>query len=389
MEYFEDLRNINHCEFIVMKQSPGNGRYILQNELRTWSDLKKRAAVAGTSHGTSISASPSKSNLNTSPTIPARRWGGCANGCNHDNMNWPRRAMRKNTMEYLGSSALPPAAVPTEGEKDDHPIASQEADHSPTIAEPMPKMTRKASMKAHVSKLPLTPASPNDASNDSSSSDEGVGISEVDDAAAGHGRSQQNSTPRTAAIMRHLHPPPHKTKSGRIVTPGEGFSDDSDYFPGMKHAHLSQTNIHGFTHTSPARASSGSNGKSRLRASSKQRQQSKERELARRMSEKSWKEESGMGNGARADTLGDGDDTSDDDTFADKRSASPTRLNDDDTDKPILREARKGDMIVEHSEEERDTGKEDAKIIKAAATAGEDHVDKLKDEERKSLDEVY
>ncbi|KAF2653594.1 phosphoglycerate mutase-like protein [Lophiostoma macrostomum CBS 122681] len=384
VEYFEDLRNINHCEFIVMKQSPGNGKYILENELRTWSDLKRRAAAANTANGTPATSSPSKSNISSSPTIPARRWGGCASGCNHDKVNWPRRAMRKNTMEYLGS-ALPPPSVPTgtlDGEKDDHPIASQEADHTPTIAEPTPKIARKASTKAHVPTLPLTPASPNDASNDSSSSDEGGGSSDVDETTGNASRSQQNSAPRTAAIMRHLHPPVNSSRSGRIMTPGEGFSDDSDYFPGMKHAHLHQTNTHGFTHTSPARANSGTNGKPRLRASSKQRQQSKERKLARRMSEKNWKEESGMGTGARADTLGDGDDSSDDAPFAEKQTASPTTLEGEEKEKPILREALKGDMIVEHSEDERGNQKDDTKV------AAED-VDRLKDEDRKGFGEVY
>ena len=46
VEYFEDLRNVNHCEFIVMKQSETNKKFILQNELRTWSELKRRAAAA-------------------------------------------------------------------------------------------------------------------------------------------------------------------------------------------------------------------------------------------------------------------------------------------------------------------------------------------------------
>jgi hypothetical protein len=375
-----------------MKQSPANGKYILENELRTWSDLKRRAAAANTASEAPVTSSPSKGNVNSSPTIPARRWGGCASGCNHDKVNWPRRAMRKNTMEYLGSSALPPASVaPTtlDGEKDDHPIASQEADHTPAIAEPTPKIARKASMKAHIPTLPETPASPNDASNDSSTSDEGGGSSDVDEKTGTASRSQQKSAPRTAAIMRHLHPPPNSSRSGRVMTPAEGFSDDSDYFPGMKHAHLHQTHTHGFTHTSPAKAGSGTNGKPRLRASSKQRQQSKERKLARRMSEKNWKEESGMGTGARADTLGDGDDSSDDEPLAEQQTGSPTRLTEEEKEKPILREALKGDMIVEHSEGERGDGKEDAKILDSNTNVEAEDVDRLKEEERKGFGEVY
>ena len=41
VEYFEDLRNINHCEFVIMKLNPDNGKYTLENNLRTWSEMKK------------------------------------------------------------------------------------------------------------------------------------------------------------------------------------------------------------------------------------------------------------------------------------------------------------------------------------------------------------
>jgi hypothetical protein len=41
VEYFEDLRNINHCEFVIMKLNPDSGKYILETELRTWSEYKR------------------------------------------------------------------------------------------------------------------------------------------------------------------------------------------------------------------------------------------------------------------------------------------------------------------------------------------------------------
>lgn len=47
VEYFEDLRNVNHCEFIVMKRDPEDGRYILQNTLRTWTQLRRDLAAKG------------------------------------------------------------------------------------------------------------------------------------------------------------------------------------------------------------------------------------------------------------------------------------------------------------------------------------------------------
>lgn len=45
VEYFEDLRNVNHCEFVVMRRREENGRYALQNQLRTWSELKRLRAL--------------------------------------------------------------------------------------------------------------------------------------------------------------------------------------------------------------------------------------------------------------------------------------------------------------------------------------------------------
>ncbi|KAF2267159.1 phosphoglycerate mutase-like protein [Lojkania enalia] len=368
VEYFEDLRNVNHCEFIVMKQNPTNGKYILENELRTWSELKRRAAAASAGNGTTTAPSkglPAPGNLNNSPTIPVRRWGGCANGCNHDKINWPRRAMRKNTADYLGGP-LPVPALPSKDEQDDHPIASQEADHIPTVAEPTPsKLSRKHSVKqVPIPALPLTPASPNDASDDLSSSEDDKGASSD---AEGTGRPNGKSIPRTVAIMGHLAP----------GTPGEGFSDDSDYFPGMNHLH-----VHNHNHSSPSRHSNGTHGKSKLRASSKQRQQSKDRKAARKQSEKTWVEESGMGSGAMADALGDGDaggGTSDDAVLTKHKTLD---------EKPILREALKGDMIVEKSENEREDEKDDVDILKEQGKTESD-IERMKREERNRFDEIY
>jgi hypothetical protein len=405
VEYFEDLRNINHCEFIVMKQNQTNGRYILQNELRTWSDLKKRAAATtGTSSSTAVTSTrgapaPGPGNLISSPTIPIRRWGGCANGCDHDKMNWPRRAMRKNTAEYLGG-ALPPPSLPTRGstheeEEEDHPIVSQEADHTSTINEPNPgKLTHKPSQKGHPTPATsLTPASPNDASNDGasiSSSDEGIRSSEEEAPAVSVPR--QSSTPRTAAILRHLNPPRKTVGPG---TPGDVFSDDSDYFPGMHHVqHHRHADMH--THTSPgknlpAKRENGTHGKSRLRASSKQRQQSKERKAARKMSEQSWMQESGMGSGARADTLGDGEGDATSDEA--RKTSSPTSMQPSD-DKYILREALKGDMLVEKSEDEGGDSEVERveKVLNKQIDAGElkkKDIEKMEDEEKKGFGEVY
>ncbi|KZF25301.1 phosphoglycerate mutase-like protein [Xylona heveae TC161] len=69
VEYFEDLRNIEHCEFIIMKKNEA-GKYILQNKLRTWSEL--RADVDGKTNSAS-----------DIPAILPHKWGGCISGCDH------------------------------------------------------------------------------------------------------------------------------------------------------------------------------------------------------------------------------------------------------------------------------------------------------------------
>ncbi|KAH8627688.1 hypothetical protein IG631_17456 [Alternaria alternata] len=335
-----------------MKRSENNGRYILQNELRTWSELKRRAAKEKEETKSATSSTPSRATpltglgqtgATSSPTIPTRRWGGCVNGCDHDKINYPRRPMRKNTMEYMGhqSQQLPPPAVthmePVESEQEDHPVAAPQTEHAPIINEPSPaKLSRKQSTK-NIPEMPPTPASPNDASNDATSS-------EGEEAASSLSRSGNHAQPRTAAVLRHLQP--HKT-------PGEGFSDDSDYFPGMQQVHHRKF----------------------LRASSTQRKQSKERKLQRKQTEQSWKEESGMGNGARTDRLGDGDATSDDAAFAKEKEGEP-----------ILVEALKGNMIVEKSEEEREANDE---FGNTETKIGETEIDKMQDAERKGFGEVY
>ncbi len=75
VEYFEDLRNVNHCEFVIMNADPVSGKYSLQNQLRTWSALKRERAAA---------QDKAQSLVQPESPIPVRkRWGGCPNGCEH------------------------------------------------------------------------------------------------------------------------------------------------------------------------------------------------------------------------------------------------------------------------------------------------------------------
>ncbi|KAL2185080.1 phosphoglycerate mutase-like protein [Thermothelomyces heterothallicus CBS 203.75] len=86
VEYFEDLRNVNHCEFLIMRRNDENGKYILENKLRTWSELRReRARQLAEGNGDEDDKTKDLSTLARTGTAEVRRrWGGCPNGCNHD-----------------------------------------------------------------------------------------------------------------------------------------------------------------------------------------------------------------------------------------------------------------------------------------------------------------
>ncbi|KAI9791228.1 MAG: hypothetical protein M1816_004220 [Peltula sp. TS41687] len=79
VEYFEDLRNVNHCEFVIMNLNPDNGKYILETKLRTWSELKLDRVLAENDEG----ASPTKIRNEADVSIPVRKkWLGCRSSSN-------------------------------------------------------------------------------------------------------------------------------------------------------------------------------------------------------------------------------------------------------------------------------------------------------------------
>ncbi|KAI4721307.1 phosphoglycerate mutase-like protein [Aureobasidium sp. EXF-10727] len=88
VEYFEDLRNVNHCEFVIMQKNLDSGKYVLQNQMRTWSEYKRRAIPQ---HNQQVTASQV-----ASPVIPARKWGGCVGGCTHQHSKYPRRVKKQD-----------------------------------------------------------------------------------------------------------------------------------------------------------------------------------------------------------------------------------------------------------------------------------------------------
>jgi hypothetical protein len=113
VEYFEDLRNVNHCEFLIMRQKEDSGKYILENNLRTWSELKReRLAAAATKEKSTPSSPVVPSNISEKDKekekklvgggevsqatagipIPVRKkWGGCPNGCDHGKHHYHKK----------------------------------------------------------------------------------------------------------------------------------------------------------------------------------------------------------------------------------------------------------------------------------------------------------
>lgn len=104
-----------------MKQNPENGKYVLQNQLRTWTDLKRRAAAAQSSP-TSTTTNPTVQRTQNISYTPSRRWGGCVNGCNHGKLNFPRRTRRQNTLDSM--QTMQPQQQ--QNEEEDHPTAAKE-----------------------------------------------------------------------------------------------------------------------------------------------------------------------------------------------------------------------------------------------------------------------
>jgi hypothetical protein len=136
VEYFEDLRNVNHCEFLIMRKKEDSGKYILENNLRTWSELKReRLAVlkakeqaekekgtpASPSSSTAGNGLVSEKDKEKERKIEAvavkKKWGGCPNGCDHSKHYYKKEnsmhAMKLNGKLITASqSSLSPSADP-------------------------------------------------------------------------------------------------------------------------------------------------------------------------------------------------------------------------------------------------------------------------------------
>lgn len=131
VEYFEDLRNVNHCEFVVMKLNEGNGKYELKNQLRTWSELR-REKEREREEQEGKQAEPQ------SPVPVRKRWGGCPDGCDHDGEGRRQAVRRQNTADLFAdempssTKAQIQQAIKEEREhdEDEYPRGEQDAPKS-------------------------------------------------------------------------------------------------------------------------------------------------------------------------------------------------------------------------------------------------------------------
>ncbi|KAG0137796.1 histidine phosphatase superfamily [Tuber indicum] len=99
VEYFEDLKNIDHCQFVLMEKNPVTDKYELKTELRTWSAERKKEEDRQQREG-----GPSSKDLKKLEAAAASLeviYGGCANGCSHGKTN----KLRTNASSGLARSS--------------------------------------------------------------------------------------------------------------------------------------------------------------------------------------------------------------------------------------------------------------------------------------------
>lgn len=84
VEYFEDLRNVDHCKFVIMKQNHETRKYDLETELRTWSGLPRENEELRYKCPPVIKdTSEYERRATGAPPWNDRKFGGCVGGCNH------------------------------------------------------------------------------------------------------------------------------------------------------------------------------------------------------------------------------------------------------------------------------------------------------------------
>jgi len=116
-----------------MKLDDTTGKYLLENNLKTWSELKRKAAVKQKTQNVVPQIS--------SPVL-TKQWGGCVDGCNHSSSSYATRQIQNYSSPGLGVPSnhssglaplqLPPAQLnPSSTTNDDEKIDDEENDTTP------------------------------------------------------------------------------------------------------------------------------------------------------------------------------------------------------------------------------------------------------------------
>ncbi|PGG98513.1 hypothetical protein GX51_06779 [Blastomyces parvus] len=157
VEYFEDLRNVNHCEFVIMKKNENDGKYVLQNNLRTWSELRRERERERERERASKGDSGAliKHNLEIESPVPIRRkWGGCPNGCNHSSVKfWRKRPQRQYGKEISEGD------IATDGDNNDAQFVASQA--NPRYSLEIPVDNPSSTHYQHVLPTSTSSSSPN------------------------------------------------------------------------------------------------------------------------------------------------------------------------------------------------------------------------------------
>jgi hypothetical protein len=138
VEYFEDLRNVNHCEFLIMRKSIDSGKYILENNLRTWSELKRERLAAAKEKEKKLPPSSPTTEREKEKKLEAaaattagpthKKWGGCPNGCDHGKHAYKR----ENSMHSMfGRASLAPSPIPSRNRRWQNSSGDEEESDEP------------------------------------------------------------------------------------------------------------------------------------------------------------------------------------------------------------------------------------------------------------------
>ena len=82
VEYFEDLRNVEHCGFVVLEKCE-NGKYELKTEMRTWTGRGRERQEKGRYACPPPGGVEGVKAMGVGERV-GRKWGGCAGGCTHE-----------------------------------------------------------------------------------------------------------------------------------------------------------------------------------------------------------------------------------------------------------------------------------------------------------------